>query len=255
MKLLISVFCAFLGACYAEETKEPKGTVLITGANRGLGLEMAKHFIKDHYQVIGTARKPDEAVDLKKIGARVVQLDVTDDESIAAMAAELKGVPIDILINNAGYYGPKGVKSLKAFEETSRDLFLACFEINALGPHFVTRALISNVRLSKAKLPKVINISSRASLLHRKRKRADTYCYGTSKTALNMLTRSAAADFKKENIMVTAVCPGHNRTDMGTQKAPLDPVVTMGMLKELVEGLTIDDAGSLIYYDGTRLDW
>ena len=102
--IIIFVFSVVLP--YNLSAQDKNITVLITGANRGLGLEMTKQFIADGYNVIGTARKPERAADLKATGATIVQLDVANQESIDAMVKLLNGQAIDILINNAGYYGP-----------------------------------------------------------------------------------------------------------------------------------------------------
>ena len=107
-KLILPILFALglSGQLFAQEGKDGP-TVLITGANRGLGLEFAKQFSAKGYQVIGTARSPEKAEDLKATGAEVMKLDVTSKEEIAALAESLKGRKIDILLNNAGYFGPK----------------------------------------------------------------------------------------------------------------------------------------------------
>ena len=142
-----------------------KGTVLITGANRGLGLELVKHFVADDYTVIGTARKPEKATDLKATGATIIKLDVTSEKDIAAMRQTLKGRRIDILINNAGYFGPKLMtEKPDNIEKLTREEMTRCISVNTLGPLFVTQALLPNLRHSQN--PKVINMSTRSAILN-----------------------------------------------------------------------------------------
>ncbi|MEJ6572446.1 MAG: SDR family oxidoreductase [Akkermansiaceae bacterium] len=231
-----------------------KGKVLITGANRGLGLELSRHFIADGYSVIGTARKPDAAADLKKAGARVIQLDVTSDKSIAAMAKELEGVSIDILINNAAYFGSR-IQGLEALNKTTREDFLRVHNINVLGPFFVTRALLPNIKLSKNPVRKIIHVSSHSGAMFIERKHGVAYAYGSSKAAFNRMTRSMCADLKSDNIAVVSLAPGHNRTDMGGEKAPLDPKVSMKIAQQTIIKLTMEDTGKFVYFTGKSVKW
>jgi|TARA_B110000908_G_scaffold172711_1_gene242253 NAD(P)-dependent dehydrogenase (short-subunit alcohol dehydrogenase family) len=240
----------------AELSKAERGglTVLITGANRGLGLEMVKQFKADGYSVIGTARSPEKATDLKATGAQVVKLDVTSEADISAMAKALKGRKIDILINNAGYFGPKLMtEKMHSLETVTRAEMMDCFAVNAAGPLFVTQALLPNLKLSKT--AKIINISSRAGIITKGGIGGRAYGYRVSKTALNRVTKIMAGDIALKGSLVIAVAPGHNRTDMGTERGKLDPAVTMKKVKELIENLTPKHHGGFWYYDGTRVEW
>jgi NAD(P)-dependent dehydrogenase (short-subunit alcohol dehydrogenase family) len=133
---------------------QQEGTVLITGANRGIGLALAERFSKAGYQVIGTARSPEKAAALNALGARVEQLDVTDQASVDAMAERLDGVSIDFLVNNAGIKG-KDSPDLADLDIENIEWVL---NVNTLGPLRVTRALYGNIRQGERKV--VANISS-----------------------------------------------------------------------------------------------
>ena len=120
---------------------QEQGTVLITGANRGLGLEFARQFMARGYHVIGTARKPEQAQELHKLGAQVEQLDVANDASARALAGKLKGQPIDILINNAGIIGSNS----NSITDLDFNKMVNTYQVNALGPMRVTQALYDNL--------------------------------------------------------------------------------------------------------------
>ena len=229
--------------------------VLITGANRGLGLEFAKQYKAAGYTVYGTARKPEKAKELKEAGVTVLQLDVTDAESITAMAKKLEGKPIDILINNAGYFGPKlmteKMDNLKTLTPQEME---TCFKVNTMGPLFVTQALLPNLNLSKQPFKKVINISTRASIL---KNGVGGYAVGyrTSKAALNMATKSMAATLRKEKYIVISLAPGHNKTDMGTTRANLNPKDSIAKIITLIDGLKPEQTGRFWFYTGKELPW
>ena len=122
-------------------------TVLVTGANRGIGLELARQLTGQGHRVIGTARKPAEATELKALGATVMQLDVTDTDSVAELAAGLDGQPIDLLINNAGTGGqPPG-----SLQETDFERVKLTFDVNSIGPMRVTQALLPNLLAGEGK--------------------------------------------------------------------------------------------------------
>ncbi|MFD2157318.1 SDR family oxidoreductase [Rubritalea tangerina] len=228
-------------------------TVLITGANRGLGLELTKHFVNDGYHVIGTARKPDKATELKTTKAEIIQLDVTSDQSIASMANSLKGRTIDILINNAGYFGPKLMTEKPAtLKDLTKKEMQDCLAVNTLGPIFVTQALLPN--LQKSSQPIVVNMSTRASILTHKTG-GNAYGYKVSKTALNMVTRTMAADPSLRGAIVISLAPGHNKTDMGTHWANLDPTQSMAKVKTLITSLTPKHHGGFWFFDGSPRPW
>ncbi|MDA0193522.1 MAG: SDR family oxidoreductase [Bacteroidetes bacterium] len=242
----------------SNTAQQAASTVLITGANRGLGLEMARQFSADGYYVIGTARSPLEAIELKSFGVQVEQLDVTDIESVAALAKRLKGKQIDILINNAGYFGPIPLdQKQQKIDELNLEGVERCFEVNTLGPMRVTQALLPNLYAGKER--KIINISTRAGILansyHGGKGGAQGYGYKQSKAALNMFTRILAGDLKPDNFIVVSLAPGWVKTDMGTQLAEMTPEESILDVKKVIETLTPDHSGGFWFHDGSSLAW
>ncbi|MEP2776393.1 MAG: SDR family oxidoreductase [Luteolibacter sp.] len=254
--------CTFLlilttaGGLMAQEKKAPAKkdlTVLITGANRGLGLEFAKQYSEGGYTVIGTARTPEEATELKATGAEIMKLDVTSEEDISVLAATLKGRKLDILINNAGYFGPtlSVGKGNAKIDNITREEMIDCFTVNTMGPIFISQALLPNLKLSKA--PKIINISTRSSQLSTPRAKA--WGYGVSKAGLNMVTNNLHGELSKKGFIVISLAPGHNQTDMGTERAELKPEDSIAKMIPLIEKLTKQQSGRFWYYDGSELPW
>ncbi|MGJ8633485.1 MAG: SDR family oxidoreductase [Luteolibacter sp.] len=246
----ICSLCLFTGLI-AQEAKNDARTVLITGANRGLGLEFAKQFSEKGYHVIGTARSPEKATELKDLGAEIMKLDVTSEEDIAALTEALKGKKLDILINNAGYFGPtlSVGKNIARVNNITRKEMIDCFQINTMGPIFVSQALLPSLRLSEN--PKIINISTRSSQLSAGR--AKPWGYGVSKAGLNMVTNNLHAELKKKGFIVISLAPGHNQTDMGNGK--LEPKESIGKMIPLIENLTNKQSGKFLYYTGEELPW
>ena len=225
----------------AEDAKDEAKTVLITGANRGIGLEFAKQYAAQGFDVIGTARVPGKAAELKETGAEVLQLDVTKDEEIQALAKSLKDRRIDILINNAGY---------KGLERNRADL-MKTFEVNAAGPFLISDALIPNLKLSQN--PMIINITSQQAQLEGGT--APMNGYSISKTALNMVTRNFDALYGKEGFIVVCIEPGWNRTDMGGDKAPLDPKESVAKVIKIINSLKPEQSGRFYSYTGEERPW
>ncbi|MFC7337812.1 SDR family oxidoreductase [Haloferula chungangensis] len=240
LRLLLICLVSLTTSTFAEDKAE-KLTILVTGANRGLGLEYAKQYRAGGHQVIGTARKPDEAVELKATGAEVVKLDVTDDEDIANLAKGLKGRRIDVLINNAGYLS----------RDQTREALTLSFSVNTLGPLFVSRALTPNLQLSDA--PKVINVSSRAGRLTDGT--GNMTGYAISKTAVNMVTRNLHSQLNEKGFVVISLAPGRNQTAMGGKGAPLKPEESVSQIIKFIASLDQTHSGGFWYYDGTELEW
>lgn len=222
-------------------------TVVVTGANRGLGLEFAKQFTAAGAHVIGTARDPEAATELAATGARVLQLDVSDDASVAAFAQALGDSPVQLLINNAGMSGRSMID-----EVTHVELVRRIFDVNTLGPMRVTDALLPN--LIAADEAFIVNVSSRLGSLTENTS-GGYHGYRESKAALNMYSRSLAAAHRDDGIVAVCVSPGWVRTDMGGPQAPLSPEESISGLRKVIEGLSPELSGKFLNHDGTELDW
>lgn len=226
---------------------DDKQTVLITGANRGIGLEMARQLSERGDKVIATARKPDEASGLKALAVRVEQLDVTDTASVQALAARLEGVPIDLLINNAGVGGQK----TNDLEATNFDEVAKTFDVNSLGPMRVTQALLPNLEAGKGRT--VVQISSIMGSIEQNR--GGYYGYRASKAALNMLNKSLAAELGKQGFVCVVMHPGWVKTRMGGAAAPVEPEDSVAGIFEVIDGLVPEDNGRFIDYQGNSIPW
>jgi NAD(P)-dependent dehydrogenase (short-subunit alcohol dehydrogenase family) len=238
---------AALSLAAAAASAAETATVLITGANRGIGLEYARRFEAKGYTVIGTARQPDEATELKALGVRVEALDVTDAASVSALARRLDGVPIDVLINNAGI-GDRGDTDVLA---TDLALFERTLAVNTIGPLRVTQALLPNLRAGKRK--HIVNMSSRLGSIALNN--GSYPAYRASKAALNQVNRSLSIDLGKQGFVVVVVHPGWVRTELGGTEAPLLPDESVRGLVALIERLAASDNGRFYDYLGAEIPW
>ena len=251
---ILSVILAaavFLGAqtdvSAADSVAHDQHTVLITGANRGLGLEFARQYKDAGWRVIGTARKPGAADELEALGVQVVQLDVADQDSVDRMAAELAGQPVDVLINNAGIFPRVGKIDEIDFDDYKRTL-----EVNTVGPVRVTRALLPNLRQGKLKI--IAGLSSNLGSIA-ENERGNFYGYRESKAALNMFTKTLAAELGPEGFICVVLTPGWVQTDMGGPNATLVPAESIGGMKAVLDKLSPADNGTFWSYDGSQMPW
>jgi NAD(P)-dependent dehydrogenase (short-subunit alcohol dehydrogenase family) len=253
LALLFPCVLALLGGAAAQDAAPSDAsrfagkTVVVTGANRGLGLELARQYAAAGARVVGTARRPDEATELAATGARVLPLDVADAESVAAFAAALGDAPVHLLINNAGVSGRALDDELSYAERVRRVM-----EVNTFGPMRVTEALLPNLRAAEGAL--VVNMSSGLGSIAGNTSGGYSG-YRESKAALNMYTRNLAADHRAEGILAICVSPGWVRTDMGGPDAPLSPEESIAGLRRVIEGLSPAQSGLFLGHDGERLDW
>jgi NAD(P)-dependent dehydrogenase (short-subunit alcohol dehydrogenase family) len=222
-------------------------TWLVTGASRGLGLEFARQLTARGDKVIGTARRPQEALDLRKTGAEVVALEADKPGSIEALTKHLANRPIDVLVNNAGVSADDkqlGMLSFEAFEKV--------FHTNVFGTALVAQALLPNLRAGNRQL--ILNISSQLGSLSAAYA-GFSYAYNASKAALNMITARMAKDLAKEHFVVVSMHPGWVKTDMGGPNAPLTPEDSIKAMLGAIDRLSIKDNGGFRNYDGAPMAW
>jgi NAD(P)-dependent dehydrogenase (short-subunit alcohol dehydrogenase family) len=246
MRRLLVVALAVLSVTMAGMTSAATpATVLITGANRGIGLEYARLFAAKGYKVIGTVRDPADAKELSAVTDRVEVLDVTDARSVAALAQRLDGVVIDILVNNAGVFD-RGDVSVDRVDFEMMEQTLA---VNTLGPLRVTKALLPNLRAGKRRT--VVNMSSQLGSITDSNGR--WYAYRASKAALNQITRTLSVELAPEGFVFVALHPGWVRTDMGGANATYSPQESVAGLITVIEKLGPADNGRFYDFKGSPI--
>lgn len=241
-------------------------TVVVTGANRGLGLVWARQYAARGWQVIATVREPARATELQALARaggriRIEPLDATDPASVEGFAKRLGGLPVDILVNNAGTIGEEPEQKLGQLDPARFDHYM---RVNALSALLVTERLLPNLRAGRHK--KVAGISARvASFAAYPRIHSGLYYYKASKTALNMILRNLAMDLQGEGIAVVALSPGVVNTygtpdnhdamspEMRASMTDIDTSVA-GMIKVL-DGLTLEGSGRWYRFTGDVISW
>ena len=229
--------------------------VLITGANRGIGLELARQYLERGDLVLATARNLDAAADLQALAAQhgrrchLLALDVTDEGAIAAAAAQAAALVagLDVLINNAGVF-PRNERP----ETLDAQVLLQTLHTNAVAPLIVVRELLPLLR--RGQQPRILNITSQLGSLTR-RASGRCYSYCSSKAALNMLTRSLAFDLQEDGIIVVVVHPGWVQTGMGGSHAPVTPGESARGIIALADGLLPEQTSKFLTWDGREHAW
>ncbi|KAA2317208.1 SDR family oxidoreductase [Pseudooceanicola sediminis] len=221
--------------------------MLISGASRGIGLELARQFIAGGWEVIGTARTPETATDLASLGARVLPLEVTDPQSIEALVQALDGQAIDVLIANAGI----AINLLAGPSEVGRAEFLKVIRTNTFAPFALARALKPNLLAGELRICCAMSslMSSVAA-----NDWGTQYSYRASKTGLNAVWSALAREWRPEGITCTLLRPGMVATDM-TEGRGIKVEDSVAGMKRVVEGLSMADAGRIIGYDGLDVAW
>ncbi len=257
--LLLLALCAAPGAGAAEDTAPH--TVLITGANRGIGYELARQYAEQGWTVIATARTPRDADDLKKLAAerpnvRIEKLDVTSDRSVKALAARYQGKPIDVLINNAGILGNIDAQKYGSYDFDAYDEIM---DVNWKGPMRMVEAFMDNVAASRQK--KIMNISSAVGSIEMTF--PGQVFYRSSKAGLNMAMRTLSKEVKRDPdparkaLIFGLINPGI--VDTGFSKKLPIPMITAQESAEkviaVIESYTPDKSGAFFDYKGTKIPW
>ncbi|MFL2527289.1 MAG: SDR family oxidoreductase [Candidatus Azotimanducaceae bacterium] len=226
-------------------------TILVTGTNKGVGLEITRLLSNRGDRVIACCRRPLEATALSKLEGNIdiQEVSVGEDESVSQLASRLNGVAIDTIINNAGTMGPEAKRQSVLDMDFSG--WADAFNINSMGPVRIMQALLPNLKMTES--PKVMTVTSQMGALSLDMTSAHAYC--SSKAALNKFMRLASIDLKPDGIAVGLVHPGWVRTDMGGPRAHLSPEESAAGCIEVTDTLSLDNTGGFWKWNGETHDW
>jgi len=234
-------------------------TVMITGANRGIGLEFVKQYAERDWNIIATARKPEQAEDLQALAAGddnivIEQLDVTDFERIDELAAKYQDVKLDILLSNAGIT-PKYKTAFSRANKVDYDMARLSYEVNALAPLRLSTAFMPH--LSAAGDGKFVVVSSKGGSFDAGPKMPMMYSYRASKAALNMLMFTLAFETPKKGVTVVLLSPGQVHTIDGPQrKGTIMPEESVSKMLTVLDGVTPENNGQFLNYEnGELIGW
>jgi len=256
--ILIMLFLPMLPA-QAAEFSESQPTILITGANRGLGLEFARQYAAQGWNVIASCRSPRKATELKRLRdeythVAVEKLDVTKDRHVLKLAAKYRDQPIDVLLNNAGIYGTLEKQTLGSFdyEELKR-----VFDVNTIGSLRVTEAFLDNVKASEQK--KIISLGGGMGTPSIGRLFGGHYFMKMSKAAHLSAMGTLQTDLKDTGIMIVMISPGRVDTqlmrDSGWTGASIDADKSAAIVIGLIDNLEPEMNGRLVLYNGKIVPW
>ncbi|EME69190.1 dehydrogenase [Paramagnetospirillum caucaseum] len=220
-------------------------TILITGANRGMGLEFARQYAAQGWRVLGTVRDPMAGRALSEAGGEVYVCDVADPAQVARLKGSLAGIALDVLLLNAGIYGEK-----QEFGAVDAAAFMKVIAVDALAPLKLAEAFADQMAGRKL----IAAVSSKMGAMS-DNPSGGSYAYRAAKAALNMVIKNMAADLAPRGILTAALSPGWVRTDMGGPNATLDAATAVAGMRKVMAELRAEDSGALIHYDGTRLAW
>jgi len=229
-------------------------TALITGANRGLGLEFCRQYAADGWNVIACCRQPAMSPDLDALArqyatVRVEALDVSDFSQIDTLSRKLSECCIDVLINNAGVYGDS---QGYGFGQIDYQTWIDTLVLNTQAPVKMTEAFLNQIKCSDKKL--IVNISSLMGSIA-DNDSGGSILYRSSKAALNAAMKSLAIDLKNDSIGVLTLHPGWVKTDMGGPNALIDAHESISGMRKLIDNFSLEQSGSFVKFDGTALPW
>ncbi len=230
-------------------------TTLITGANRGIGLELSRQFAADGWRILACCRHPEESAALKKLAAQysgqiqVYPLEVTDLQQIDTLSKTLAHESIDLLFNNAGVY-PHG--DAKGFGHTDYAEWMQAFQVNTMAPLKMAETFVAQVARSKLKI--IATISSMMGSIDDNTS-GGSYLYRSSKAAVNMVNKSLALDLGRDGITAVVLNPGWVKTDMGGPNAMITVEQSAAGLRQVIAKLTLADSGKFFDYNGQEIPW
>ena len=230
---------------------EPKYQVLITGANRGIGLEFCKQYAANDWNVIACCRNPATADELNKLAnthqnIQIERLDVSDFGQIDALALQLKDEKIDVLINNAGVYA-RG-----KFGDIDYDAWAESFKINSMALLKMAEAFVGHI--SKSQLKKMAVLTSKMGSIEDNTS-GESYVYRSSKTAVNMVMKCLSIDLKPLKISVVTLHPGWVQTDMGGVNGLINAQTSVAGLIKVIDDLSVEKTGQFVDYAGKIINW
>ena len=257
---LVAFVLALGASAHRIDAQQPR-TILITGSNRGLGLEFTRQYAAAGWNVIATARDVTGAKELRALASgnpriTLEKLDLLDRPGIKALAARYRGRPIDVLLNNGGLLGDMKAQQLGSLDYKQFEEVMA---VNVYAPLAMAEAFVDSVAASTQK--KIVSMTSRSGVISLPGYRGP-YFYRASKIGLNMVTRILADDLRERGIIVATISPPPTETDMlraligpeGASRQAKPAVVIAGLIK-VIDGLTQANTAEPTYVDGTKLPW
>jgi NAD(P)-dependent dehydrogenase (short-subunit alcohol dehydrogenase family) len=230
-------------------------TTLITGANRGLGLEFSRQFAAEGWRVLACSRHPEKSDELNRLASQypgliqVLALDVSDHAQIERLAKDQAEASIDLLINNAGIYPGS---DNRGFGHTDYSEWAQAFRVNTMAPLKMAESFATQISLSELKT--IVTITSKMGSIADNRG-GGSYLYRSSKVALNMVVKSLAIDLKPRGITAVVFHPGWVKTDMGGPNAMITTEQSVSGIRDVVSRLTIADSGKFFSFDGQVIPW
>lgn len=234
-------------------------TVMITGANRGLGLEFVRQYLGNGDEVIAVCRDPANADALRTMQANgnpveILEADVSNLDAIAGLAGRVQERPIDVLINNAGIYGPRAQRDNdwgQTFGHVNYGAWEDVFRINTQAPLKFCETFIENIAASEQKT--IATVTSRMGSIGDGT--TDCYIYRSTKAAVNMVMATLARELRPQGIKVALLHPGWVRTDMGGEQALIDAETSVRGMRQRIDTLNPDTSGCFVDYAGNELPW
>lgn len=232
--------------------------LIITGGNRGLGLEFVRQYAADGWEIIAINRRSSDELGALAIEypIQVLTANLVDDDSLCAAVANIEQSAVDLLINNAGTMGDGSFADagfdFQAFGTFNREEWLRVFDINVCTPMALTELLVD--KLTAAEAPVVVTISSMLGS-NALNTMGSSYAYRASKSAVNSIMKSMGVNLRDRGITSIAMHPGWVRTDMGGAGADIDPADSIRGMRRTISGLTPDDTGRFLAWDGKEMPY